>query len=111
MPLLPSLTLSDSLAQCSIILHLTFLNRQLLTFQYCRCRGVESICRRGKDKADQLYRHLEQHCHTHIKDGLLPDILRKGDSNSVETLRAVETVWGIWRTQLVGLQISRLIPI
>ncbi|KAM0155808.1 hypothetical protein ACHAPG_005684 [Botrytis cinerea] len=81
-----------------------FSNQQPVTPLEVLCRGVESICRRGKDKADQLYRHLEQHCHTHIKDGLLPDILRKGDSNSVETLRAVETVWGIWRTQLILLR-------
>ncbi|KAJ8069120.1 hypothetical protein OCU04_002794 [Sclerotinia nivalis] len=68
------------------------------------CRGVESICRRGKEKADQLYRHLENRCHTHIKDNLLPAIARNGDSSTVETLRTVERVWGIWRTQLVLLR-------
>ncbi|KAB8295890.1 hypothetical protein EYC80_008711 [Monilinia laxa] len=68
------------------------------------CRGVEAICRRGKEQADQLYRHLEKCCHTHIKDGLLPAIVRHIGSSSVETLQFVDKVWGVWRSQLVLLR-------
>ncbi|KAA8567669.1 hypothetical protein EYC84_008142 [Monilinia fructicola] len=68
------------------------------------CRGVEAICRRGKEQADQLYRHLEKRCRTHIKDGLLPAIVRHVGSSSVETLQFVEKVWGIWKNQLVLLR-------
>ncbi|RAL68576.1 hypothetical protein DID88_007298 [Monilinia fructigena] len=68
------------------------------------CRGVEAICRRGKEQADKLYRHLEKRCHTHIKDGLLLVIVRHIGSSSVETLQFVDKVWRIWRNQLVLLR-------
>lgn len=72
--------------------------------QCCSCRGVEAICRCGKEQSDLLYRHLEKRCHTHIKNDLLPDIEQHGDSSSVKVLKAVEEVWRIWRNQVVGLQ-------
>ncbi|ESZ96368.1 hypothetical protein SBOR_3251 [Sclerotinia borealis F-4128] len=85
-------------------LALVFSNKQPVSPLEVLCRGVEAICRRGKEQADQLYRHVEKRCHTHIKDGLLPAIIRNRGFSSVETLRTVERIWGIWRTQLILLR-------
>ncbi|KAI9649424.1 hypothetical protein NHQ30_002000 [Ciborinia camelliae] len=81
-----------------------FMNKQPVSPLEVLCRGVETICRRGEEQADQLYRHLERRCHRHIKDDLFPALARNSGLNSVESLRTVEKVWGEWRTQLVLLR-------
>lgn len=64
------------------------------------CRGVEAMCRGGK--AEELFRHLEKRCKSHLDITLLSRIEKNAQSNSVELLRAVINGWRTWNNQLVS---------
>jgi cullin 4 len=62
-------------------------------------RGVEDICRGGKDK--ELYETLRQICEEHLQKSALQWIIANGGTTNIEMLRSLLSQWKIWEAKTV----------
>jgi cullin 4 len=63
-------------------------------------RGVEDICRHGKEK--QLYDTLKEKCDVHLKTTVLQSITSSGSGDNIDMLKRVLSHWKVWNSQAVG---------